>query len=143
MTADAYERRREQGRAYDHDYDLTKRARPEGYTDAQRDSQRQWKFDISPERFARLLALQVGRCAVCRADLAELPTQKIHIDHDHAHCPTVPTCGKCVRGIVCASCNLRLRHYEDRRPEMEAMQAYLARPPARQLSRRTVQIRAS
>jgi hypothetical protein len=28
-----------------------------------------------------------------------------HVDHDHACCPGGTTCGRCIRGILCADCN--------------------------------------
>jgi hypothetical protein len=44
-------------------------------------------------------------CAVCPTPLREV---EWHIDHDHACCPTTPTCGKCTRGFLCRPCNLAL-----------------------------------
>jgi len=45
-------------------------------------------------------------CYVCSS------TEFLHVDHDHACCPTNKTCGKCVRGIVCHSCNITLGRLE-------------------------------
>jgi hypothetical protein len=36
----------------------------------------------------------------------------LHVDHDHACCLGKKTCGKCIRGIVCASCNQNLGQLE-------------------------------
>lgn len=36
----------------------------------------------------------------------------LNVDHDHACCDKAPTCGKCVRGIVCQSCNISLGKLE-------------------------------
>lgn len=37
----------------------------------------------------------------------------LHIDHDHACCKYGNSCGRCIRGLVCASCNSNLRHYDN------------------------------
>lgn len=38
--------------------------------------------------------------------------RNFHVDHDHSCCNTRITCGKCVRGIVCARCNHIIDNYE-------------------------------
>jgi len=64
---------------------------------------------------------------MCHARFGE--DQPIFIDHDHVCCPDEKSsCGKCVRGLLCLSCNTALgligRKYELAR-------AYLNSPPAR------------
>lgn len=67
-------------------------------------------YGITADEYAAQLAKQGGRCAICQRK----PTRTPHIDHDHACCPGVGnrsygrSCGKCVRGILCASCNHKL-----------------------------------
>jgi hypothetical protein len=36
-----------------------------------------------------------------------------HLDHDHACCPGKTSCGKCVRGYLCRSCNWMLGNASD------------------------------
>jgi hypothetical protein len=48
-----------------------------------------------------LLDKQHGKCALCSAEL----NGSFHVDHDHGCCPGVRSCGACVRGILCQSCN--------------------------------------
>jgi hypothetical protein len=62
------------------------------------------KFKITLEDYDRLLEGQGGRCAICGTQ--ECRTGKhFAVDHDHACCPGVETCGRCVRGLLCHNCN--------------------------------------
>lgn len=78
-----------------------------------------WHFyRLTPAAFEALLAAQDGRCGVCLR-VPDDP-QKMHVDHDHSCCSArTPsgsakgTCGKCVRGLLCAPCNLGLGHWRD------------------------------
>lgn len=62
------------------------------------------KYGITLEDFNTLLTRQDGRCAICQTDD---PGGKgvFHVDHDHACCPGQRTCGQCLRGLLCFSCN--------------------------------------
>jgi len=73
-----------------------------------RRSQIKQKYGLDHEAFLALLAKQDGRCGVCRKELDPTVLRSIHVDHDHSCCPTVRTCGKCVRGLLCGTCNARL-----------------------------------
>lgn len=65
---------------------------------------RLYKYNISLTELHELLETQDYGCAICRVGLH--PTA--HIDHNHACCPGKGSCGKCVRGILCNSCNTAL-----------------------------------
>lgn len=54
---------------------------------------------------------QGNKCIICGRH-AEAD-ERFHIDHDHNCCPGRRSCGKCVRGILCSKCNLRLGFPED------------------------------
>lgn len=42
-------------------------------------------------------------CEICGSDNHG---KTLHVDHDHACCTSYPTCGKCVRGFLCYTCNV-------------------------------------
>jgi len=86
-------------------------------------------YGISMEDYDRILALQGGKCAICKG------TRKVYdVDHDHAAerdgLPTRMT----VRGLLCRRCNKRLlpASKDDVQILANAI-VYLQRPPARRL----------
>ena len=62
-----------------------------------------WRMGIDPHE---LVAMYIEGCQLCGSH------KNIYIDHDHSCCPTLPACGKCVRGPLCAGCNMRVGVYE-------------------------------
>jgi hypothetical protein len=75
---------------------------------------------LTAERVQALLEAQGGRCAICPSYLT-VP----HIDHDHSCCPGPKSCGECVRGLLCASCNHMLGKARDKPEVLEAAARYL------------------
>jgi hypothetical protein len=54
--------------------------------------------------------------------------QVVFIDHDHACCSDEKrSCGRCVRGLLCLSCNTALGHIERK---LAMARVYLDNPPA-------------
>ena len=47
-------------------------------------------------------------CEICH----QQPEYTLHVDHDHSCCSGYKTCGVCVRGIICPSCNKAVADYE-------------------------------
>ncbi len=85
------------------------------------------RYALTPERFARLLVAQGHACAMCRVPFED--DQPICVDHNHDCCPDEKrSCGECVRGLLCVSCNTALGIIERK---LAMAQAYLASPPAR------------
>lgn len=74
-------------------------------------------YSLTDEQIIAML--HDAECAICaRVD-------DLNIDHDHACCPGEQSCGKCVRGILCRSCNTALGYAKDSTETLEGMIAYL------------------
>lgn len=79
------------------------------------------RLGLTPDTFDALVAKQGGGCAICSdAD----PT---HVDHDHSCCPPTRGCASCVRGILCARCNIGLGYFRDDPEALLAAVEYLRR----------------
>lgn len=61
----------------------------------------QWKYGMTQAEWDALFASQGHRCAICQVT----DTYKWATDHDHNCCPGQKTCGRCVRAILCYTCN--------------------------------------
>lgn len=82
------------------------------------------RMRIETEDFVRI---QRERwCYACQDTVP--PGTKLHIDHDHGCCPTTISCGRCVRGTLCAGCNIRLGWCRDK-PDDPGLIAYLRDAP--------------
>lgn len=84
----------------------------------------QRKFGITLDHYEHLLAQQEGGCAVCGKSEKD-NGRRLAVDHDHACCPGQFTCGRCLRGLLCSSCNLHLGAIGDSIKHIESMAAYL------------------
>lgn len=68
------------------------------------------KYKLTKYMYEELLAKQNGVCAIC----SKKPTRTyLSVDHDHKCCSGIKTCGKCVRGLLCQSCNSFLGRVDD------------------------------
>lgn len=87
------------------------------------------RYHISADEYVALLEKQGGCCAICGTDSPDI-TGKFKqwcIDHDHACCPGLYTCGKCIRGLICRKCNFALGCARDSTDILEKMLQYLRR----------------
>ena len=98
------------------------RAQQSAYGFANRPKLAAARKGLTTEMVQALLDTQGGLCAIC-ADELTAP----HIDHDHSCCPGYRSCGRCVRGLLCASCNHMLGKAHDRPEVLEAAASYLRR----------------
>jgi hypothetical protein len=106
MTATNMANRREYNRVHGH------REPPE----SRKKSNRKYRissYGLTQEQFDRLLAVQQHACGMCHEPFEE--GQFVHVDHDHACCRGKNrSCGECIRGILCHTCNIALGHIERR-----------------------------
>lgn len=94
------------------------------YREANRELIRQRKRDttyrLAPDGYALMLEAQAGACRGCGAT-----DKPLRVDHDHACCPKIPTCGKCNRGLLCDTCNRALGFVVDSPETLDALANYL------------------
>jgi recombination endonuclease VII len=87
------------------------------------------KYRLRLDDYFALLESQGGRCAICRVEAPRDPrTNRFHVDHDHQCCPgSGRSCGQCVRGLLCHSCNTALGNFGDDVDRLHAAVRYLNR----------------
>lgn len=74
-------------------------------------------FSMTPEYYDSLLKAQGDVCKACKQVETKVNhisgvLQRLAVDHDHKCCVKTPTCGKCVRGLLCARCNTLVGKFE-------------------------------
>lgn len=73
------------------------------------------KYGITNDEYEQMLASQKGGCAICGVTPEE-QGKALSVDHNHDCCPyrrTGVTCGKCLRQLLCESCNWGLGKFND------------------------------
>ena len=91
------------------------------------------RHGIDEATYLDLLERQGGRCAICRSDTPGTFGHSWHIDHDHRCCSGSYSCGKCVRGLLCAQCNVGVGYFRDDPEILRAALDYLHRDIVRQI----------
>jgi hypothetical protein len=84
--------------------------------------QRVCRYNLTNERYQKLLEEQNNRCEIC---LKPFAGRAAHIDHDHVCCPGTKSCGKCIRGLLCGNCNKMLGFSEDGAEILQSAMNYL------------------
>jgi len=80
------------------------------------------RYNMTLLEFEEMVKSQDGKCAICKRT-----TEKFVVDHDHACCDGEISCGDCVRGLLCNSCNTMLGFAGDNIQTLNAASKYLAR----------------
>src|SRR6185437_7286612 len=105
-TAETMERNRLYNRDHPH------RESPE----SRKKSNRKYRissYGLTQELFDLLLEAQQHACGMCHEPFEE--RQLIHVDHDHGCCQRKNrSCGRCIRGLLCHTCNIALGYIERR-----------------------------
>lgn len=88
-----------------------------------------FKTPFTQKDYDRLLDEQEGACAICRhaqkSAVLDANSRRLAVDHDHNCCPSGHLCAGCVRGLLCARCNLGLGNFEDDPSLLQAAAQYL------------------
>ena len=101
----------------------SKRSKYVSNPEKQKSATLKYKYKMTLDDYDRMLEQQGGVCALCSSPEPE-GRGRFHVDHDHLCCPTDKTCGKCIRGLLCSPCNVRLGVLENTL-WVEKAQAYL------------------
>jgi hypothetical protein len=83
------------------------------------------KYGTTVEWYRAKLIAQSGLCALCGHLSHHHGTlQRLQVDHSHRCCDLkTKSCGKCLRGLLCADCNILLSYLERFLPSFIAPQA--------------------
>lgn len=85
------------------------------------------RYKMGKDEYQAILAEQGGCCAICRSPHSG--ARGFHVDHDHSCCPGEFTCGHCIRGLLCKSCNQLLGMAREDPTTLNAAIDYLKRTP--------------
>ena len=72
------------------------------------------KYGTTVERYRDKLIEQLGVCALCfHLNHTGRGLNRLTVDHDHECCDLrTKSCGKCLRGLLCEKCNLKISYLE-------------------------------
>lgn len=109
------------------------KASPSGWANVCRDCRRDIHtaqlYGITAAAYRRLLEQQGGVCRICRkpetATHQAGTLRRLSVDHDHRCCPGKKSCGKCVRGLLCARCNSAIGLFDEDPAILHAAVEYL------------------
>lgn len=86
-------------------------------------------YNWTPEMYWALYEAQGGHCGLCQRATGK--ARRLALDHDHSCCPGPMSCGRCVRGLLCSTCNKLLGFARDAIEYFRRCIEYLENPPAR------------
>jgi len=91
-----------------------------------RENRKRWGlkgYSITSAQYKTKHTEQGGVCVICKH-----PNQngkRLSVDHDHRCCPGKQSCGECVRGLLCSTCNIALGLFKDSPELLFAALAYI------------------
>lgn len=82
---------------------------------AKRNTALKANYGITLDRYNEMLANQNGTCLICPATQANLTGRyrSLAVDHDRTCCSSSRSCGKCIRGLLCNTCNRAIGLFQD------------------------------
>jgi len=81
------------------------------------------RYGLTRDDYVDMEKSQNGVCKICGEP--EKYKNRLSIDHDHLCCPGYGSCGKCIRGLLCSSCNRILGQVNDSIELLQKMTEYL------------------
>lgn len=81
------------------------------------------KYNLTVEQYNQMLEDQNYACAICNTQPE--PGKNLSVDHDHSCCPGEKSCGRCVRKLLCFTCNSGLGMFKERVDLLEKGLDYL------------------
>lgn len=81
------------------------------------------KYNITVEQFEAMSEAQDHLCAICHEPCKS--GKRLAVDHDHKCCSGKKSCGKCIRGLICFTCNSGLNKFRDSPPILYSAILYL------------------
>lgn len=81
-------------------------------------------YGITLEQYNLILEKQDSRCAGCLVHKNRVD-KYFAVDHDHSCCAGRKSCGQCIRGLLCSSCNMVLGGVEDNLNTLLRLVTYL------------------
>lgn len=106
---------------------------PERYKEKSRNTKSYKRHRISEDQYEELMALHGGLCHLCLLNKATV------VDHDHSCCEQ-RSCGKCVRGLLCNSCNTAIGMLKENIETIRRIEEYVIRRIGEQASRHSSKV---
>ena len=81
------------------------------------------KYGMTMDDYMDMEEEQNKVCKICGEP--EKHKKRLSVDHDHVCCSGPTSCGKCIRGLLCSTCNKVLGQVKDNPKTLQAMINYL------------------
>ncbi len=83
------------------------------------------RIDMTQYGLTEDQAVEIRKIDKCQSCGEPQVGRLLSIDHDHSCCPGKNSCGRCIRGVLCAGCNLALGLLKDDPKRVESLLIYL------------------
>ena len=101
-----------------------RKANPEKRRARDRRSDLKRNYNLTVDAYDQMLIDQSNVCAICGNPSLD---KRLAVDHDRACCPGKKSCGKCIRALLCASCNQGLGRFKDSPELLHKAATYIER----------------